>query len=161
MTVQAPTSLCVPSWKSLTGPVKTTVVEPPSLDHFVCYPLTTVVGAYGFHVPAVVKVEDEFSTPSHDREGRDRQLPVRADVEVRGLDRLRAQSASDKSLMCFPVFTTPIKKTTWTKNQFGTGHRLPDPEGRGALPADGDLSTGHDRGAGVPRPGHAWQLSQK
>ena len=31
-----PTWLCLPSWKSLTGPQKKRLAQPPGLDHFVC-----------------------------------------------------------------------------------------------------------------------------
>jgi hypothetical protein len=35
-----PNLLCVPSWKSLTGPPGTTPKTPPGLNHFTCYPVT-------------------------------------------------------------------------------------------------------------------------
>jgi len=130
MLVHAPVSLCLPSWKSLTGPPKTTAIAPTNLDHFTCYPLTPVGGAYGFKVPAVVKVEDEFSFPKYTtvKVGIGNFLCVPTWKFV-GTKVYKPQAANDKSLMCFPVFTTPVRNTVWTKNQFGKGKVFPTAKG--------------------------------
>jgi hypothetical protein len=130
MTVHAPISLCLPSWKSLTGPPTTKLIAPTNLDHFTCYPLTPIVGAYGFRVPAVVKVEDEFSFPKYTtvKVGIGNFLCVPTWKFV-GRTVYKPQGANDKSLMCFPVFTTPIRKIVWTKNQFGRGTVYPTAKG--------------------------------
>ena len=130
MKVHAPISLCVPSWKSLTGPPTNKQVEPTNLDHFTCYPLTQIVGAYGFRVPAVVKVEDEFSFPKYTtvKVGTGNFLCVPTWKYV-GTTVYKPQAANDKSLMCFPVSTPPIRKIVWTKNQFGRGTVYPTAKG--------------------------------
>jgi len=130
MTVHAPTSLCLPSWKSLTGPPTTKLIEPTNLDHFTCYPLTPIVGAYGFKAPAIVKVEDEFSFPKYTtvKVGIGNFLCVPTWKFV-GTTVYKPQGANDKSLMCFPVSPTPVKKIVWTKNQFGRGTVYPTAKG--------------------------------
>ncbi len=122
MTASPPTRLCLPTWKSLTGPPKESTKEPAGLDHFTCYPLTVLPGAYAFHLPASVKVEDQFSFPKfvQVKVGVANLLCVPTVKVVKGKV-YKIQAATDKSLMCFPEFTTPIKPQVYDLNQFGTG----------------------------------------
>ncbi|HUD69797.1 MAG TPA: hypothetical protein VMQ40_06135 [Acidimicrobiales bacterium] len=122
MTASPPTRLCLPTWKSLTGPPKESTKEPAGLDHFTCYPLTVLPGAYAFHTPAFVKVEDQFSFPKYVavKIGVANLLCVPTVKVVKGVV-YKIQAATDKSLMCFPEFTTPIKPQVYDLNQFGTG----------------------------------------
>jgi hypothetical protein len=111
-----PNMLCLPTWKSLTGPPNRTPNQPPGLNHFTCYPVTVVSGAYN---PPQVKLQDEFA-----------HAPVVAQVNpvpnelclptekiVGGVDYPIINAATH--LLCFPVSPTPILQP-WDQNQFGT-----------------------------------------
>jgi hypothetical protein len=126
MTAKPPIRLCLPTWKSLRGPPKEPTKQPPRLDHFTCYPLTMIPGAYAFKAPSFVKVEDEFSYPKYVqvRIGIADSLCVPTIKIVAGVA-YKPQSPTDKSLMCFPEFTTPIRKLVYDLNQFGTGRVFP------------------------------------
>src|SRR5580704_1054946 len=54
-----PNLLCVPSWKSLTGPPGQQPNTPPNLNHFTCYPVTVKSGAYA---PPPITLQDEFAS---------------------------------------------------------------------------------------------------
>jgi hypothetical protein len=113
-----PTLLCLPSWKSLTGPPKKRQVQPPGLDHFVCYPVTSSHAK--FTVPSLT-LQDEFDAK-----------PVTPQLvgSTPGLLCLPAKKVIGKavfeilhphgSLVCFPVIKTPIKSPVYDQNQFGT-----------------------------------------
>ena len=111
-----PNMLCLPTWKSLTGPPNRTPNQPPGLNHFTCYPVTVVSGAYN---PPPVQLQDEFA-----------HAPVPATVNpvpnelclptekiVGGVDYPIINAAMH--LLCFPVSPTPILQP-WDQNQFGT-----------------------------------------
>lgn len=112
-----PTLLCLPSWKSLTGPPQKKAPQPPGLGHFVCYP---VIRSHAkFTVPSL-RLQDEFAAK-----------PVTAKVgPVPGLLCLPAKKViagaafgilhPRGSLVCFPVVKTPIKTPVYDQNQFGT-----------------------------------------
>lgn len=53
-----PNLLCVPSWKSLTGPPKKQPTTPPGLNHFTCYSAKVAKGVYK---PPTVMLKDEFT----------------------------------------------------------------------------------------------------
>ena len=55
-----PDRFCVPSWKSLTGPLHRTPNTPPNLNHFTCYPITVTSGAY--KPPTGIMLRDEFAS---------------------------------------------------------------------------------------------------
>lgn len=126
MTANPPTRLCLPTWKSLKAPPKEKTKQPPGLDHFTCYPLSVIPGAYAFRAPGIVKVEDEFSYPKYVQVkiGVANLLCVPTTKVVAGVA-YKPQSAADKSLVCFPEFTTPIKRIVYDLNQFGTGRVFP------------------------------------
>ncbi len=117
-----PISLCLPTWKDTVAPVGTVNgVQPAGLDHFTCYPVKPVVGAYAFVPPKFVKAQDEF-TPSFVR-----LKLARADVlcvpTVKILPTgatFPLQSSGDLSLLCFPTSPTPIWKAVYDQNQFGS-----------------------------------------
>jgi hypothetical protein len=116
-----PNLLCLPSWKSLTGPPHQKKPQPPGLSHFTCYPVRLAPGATGYpNVPAVVQLKDEFT-----------KKPVRAKVSnVPDELCLPTKKVIGKKvtpavnprlhLLCFPVSSTPIVKKVWDQNQFGT-----------------------------------------
>jgi hypothetical protein len=112
-----PNLLCLPSWKSLTGPPMMTPNQPPGLNHFTCYPVHLVSGGYA---PPPVMLQDEFAP-----------APVPATVNpvpaelclptekiVGGVDYPIINATTH--LLCFPVSQTPIKNPVWDQNQFGT-----------------------------------------
>jgi hypothetical protein len=112
-----PNLLCVPSWKSLTGPPGKTPTTPPGLNHFTCYPVKVVSGHY---TPPAVMLQDEFA-----------KAPVNAEVNPVPVELcLPTEKIIGKKvfpiinptmhLLCFPVTKTPIIPTVWDENQFGT-----------------------------------------
>jgi hypothetical protein len=112
-----PNLLCVPSWKSLTGPPNKKPTTPPGLNHFTCYPVKVASGQY--HPPPVM-LKDEFS-----------QKPVSAQVSPVPVllclpttktvgTRVFKIINPAMHLLCFPVSKTPIRPTIWDENQFGT-----------------------------------------
>jgi hypothetical protein len=119
--VDAPTGLCLPSWKSNIAPPNMPTSAPPGLDHFTCYALTILASSYGFH-PANVKAEDEFSAPTYEpiKLGVANRLCVPTTKVVAGVS-YPPQTANDLSLVCFPSSQTPIWKLVFDQNQFGTG----------------------------------------
>jgi hypothetical protein len=113
-----PNLLCVPSWKSLTGPPGQTPTTPPNLNHFTCYPVKVTSGGY---TPPPVILQDEFD-PS----------PVSATVNpvpsvlCLPTEKILPTGQSfpiinpSLHLLCFPVSPTPIIPQVWDENQFGT-----------------------------------------
>ena len=115
-----PNLLCVPSWKSLTGPPGKTPKTPPRLNHFTCYPVTLAPGTPPYSPPPVM-LKDEFA-------------PAPVNAQVSGIpDELclptKKVLASGKifkiinpamHLLCFPVTPTPIISPVFDENQFGT-----------------------------------------
>jgi hypothetical protein len=112
-----PNLLCLPSWKSLTGPPKRKPATPPKLSHFTCYPVKVAAGAYN---PPPVMLQDEFA-----------KAPVPATVnpvpvelclpteKIVGNHVFKIINPA-MHLLCFPVTPTPIIPKVWDENQFGT-----------------------------------------
>jgi hypothetical protein len=109
--------LCLPTWKSLTGPPEEKAVEPPGLSHFTCYPVERVSGAYN---PPAVMLQDEFAP-----------APVNAQVDPTPVElciptekivgkKVYKIVNPNLSLLCFPVTQTPIITPVFDQNQFGT-----------------------------------------
>jgi len=116
-----PNQLCLPSWKSLTGPPKKAVVQPPGLSHFTCYPVTYVRGTAPFKPPASVLVKDQFAAkPVAVKVGAPVLLCLPTTKILRTGRRYPILNAKTH-LLCFGVSTTPTKKTVYDQNQFGTG----------------------------------------
>ncbi len=115
-----PNLLCVPSWKSLTGPPGKTPRTPPRLNHFTCYPVKLAPGTPPYSPPPVM-LQDEFA-----------KAPVNATVNPVPSELCLPTEkilASGKvfpiinptlHLLCFPVTPTPIIPKVWDENQFGT-----------------------------------------
>jgi hypothetical protein len=122
MRTGAPNKLCLPSWKdNITYPGAGPGVAPPGLDHFTCYPLVALAASYGFHPPAFVKVEDEFSAPRYIplKLARANQLCVPTVKILPTGFSYPPQGPNDPNLVCFPTSPTPIWKTVFDSNQFG------------------------------------------
>ena len=113
-----PNFLCVPSWKSLTGPPGRTPTTPPNLNHFTCYPVKLASSGY---TPPPVVLQDEFD-PS----------PVSATVnpvpselclpteKILPTGQVFPIINPSLHLLCYPVSPTPIIPKVWDENQFGT-----------------------------------------
>jgi len=113
-----PNLLCAPSWKSLTGPPGRSPTTPPGLNHFTCYPVKVVSGAY--NTPPVL-LQDEFAS-----------APVSATVspvpselclpteKILPTGQVFPIINAAQHLLCFPVSQTPIIPRVWDENQFGT-----------------------------------------
>jgi len=113
-----PNLLCVPSWKSLTGPPGKSPTTPPNLNHFTCYPVRVTSGSYN---PPPVLLQDEFA-----------HSPVSATVspvpselclpteKILPTGQVFPIINPTQHLLCFPVSPTPIISPVWDENQFGT-----------------------------------------
>jgi len=116
LTTGQPNLLCLPSWKSLTGPPHHKVPQPPRLNHFTCYPVKVAGGAY--HPPAVM-LKDEFA--AQPVSATVNPVPVELCLpteKIVGKHDFKIINAA-AHLLCFPVSPTPIKPTVWDQNQFG------------------------------------------
>jgi hypothetical protein len=113
-----PNLLCVPSWKSLTGPPGKVPTTPPGLNHFTCYPVSVKSGAYK---PPPVQLQDEFAhTPVSATVN-----PVPAELclpteKILPTGQVFPIINPSQHLLCFPVSPTPIIPQVWDENQFGT-----------------------------------------
>jgi hypothetical protein len=118
LNVAQPNLLCLPSWKSLTGPPTAKAAQPPGLDHFACYPVTVQQGAY--HAPAGVMLRDEFARKLVSV--RVNSVPKEFCAPTRKTVGKHVNKITNTtSLLCFPVSKTPRKATVYDKNQFGSG----------------------------------------
>lgn len=108
-----PNYLCLPSWKSLTGPPVEPTAAPPGLGHFACYP----VQGSGYK-PPVVMLQDEFGGPTTVQVSPvPTELCVPTEKIVNG--KVYKIIKPQWSLLCFPVSKTPIITPVYDKNQFG------------------------------------------
>jgi hypothetical protein len=57
--LKQPNLLCLPSWKSMTGPPNLKPTTPPGLNHFTCYPVADTAGTY--KIPSLVRLKDQFA----------------------------------------------------------------------------------------------------
>jgi hypothetical protein len=113
-----PNLLCVPSWKSLKGPLNKSVNTPPGLSHFTCYPVSVVGGA--FKPPSGLKLRDEFSAVKVPAQvnpiPKELCLPATKVVGTRTYPIVNPIP----HLLCFGVSKTPIRNPVWAQNQFGS-----------------------------------------
>lgn len=111
-----PNMLCLPSWKSLTGPPNKTPNQPPGLNHFTCYPVSVVSGAYN---PPALKLLDEFTSTNVAATVNKvpTELCLPTEKIVNGVDYPIINPTTH--LLCYPVTPTPILQP-WDQNQFGT-----------------------------------------
>jgi hypothetical protein len=127
MVAGSPTKLCLPTWKSKSGPPNKKQVAPPNLDHFACYPLTLLSAtSYGFKAVGAITVEDEFSYPKFVgvKIGVANLLCVPTTKSYQGAV-YSPISPADLSLVCFPVNKTPFWKVAYDENQFGQAAVFP------------------------------------
>jgi hypothetical protein len=121
LTVGQPKLLCLPSWKSPTGPPNKAVVRPPGLDHFTCYPVSYVAGGAKFAPPPLVVFKDQFGT-FETKIGKPILLcsPTQKTTPSGVVTPI---TNPDAHLLCFALkFKFPPKPlTVFDQNQFGTG----------------------------------------
>ena len=117
-----PNLLCLPSWKSLTGPPRQKLPQPPGLSHFTCYPVRLAPGSGGYQVPPAILLRDEFA-------GKAGPTQVQVSAVPQELCLPTAKTVGKKvtkivnsaaHLLCFGVTPTPTKPKVWDQNQFGT-----------------------------------------
>lgn len=112
-----PNLLCLPSWKSLTGPPHKKSPQPPGLNHFTCYPVKVAAGAYK---PPQVLLQDQFvAKPVPARVNRVPAELCLPTEKIVGKHHFKIINAA-AHLLCFPVTKTPHKPRVWDQNQFGT-----------------------------------------
>lgn len=118
----SPNQLCVPSWKSLTGPPNQSPNTPPGADHYTCYPVKYAAGSTKYKAPASVQVQDEFSPGALTtvKVGAPQALCVPTE---KILPSGAVFPINDPSLeyVCFKVSKTPVISPVYDENQFGTG----------------------------------------
>jgi hypothetical protein len=124
-TVQFPSLMCLPSWKSLKGLPNKKPVAPTTLDHFACYPLKAFNGSSRFTIPSLVKVRDEFSRSFVRVHVGAAEVLCVPTVKVANGVTYKTQGTNDPSLTCFLVTKTPILKVVYDENQFGQGAVYP------------------------------------
>ena len=113
-----PNELCLPTWKSLTGPPNMSAPQPPGLSHFTCYPVT-YSGTEQFKPPPTVKLKDEFATKNVKvTVGTPQELCVPTTKIVNGTTYPALNTTAH--LLCFNVSQTPIINPVFDQNQFGT-----------------------------------------
>jgi hypothetical protein len=113
-----PILLCLPSWKSLTGPPHMKLAQPPGLSHFTCYTVKVQQGAY--RIPKGIMLRDQFTK---------KPVPVRVIPTPIALCLPTQKTIGHHvfpilnpavHLLCFPVSKTPLKPKVFDQNQFGT-----------------------------------------
>ncbi len=112
-----PDLLCLPSWKSLTGPPGQSPNQPPGLSHFTCYPVSPVSGSYN---PPGLTLQDEFAPGPVGAQVSPvpTQLCLPTQKTINGT--VYPIINSTWHLLCYPVSKTPIIPKVWDQNQFGT-----------------------------------------
>jgi hypothetical protein len=115
-----PNMLCVPSWKSLTGPPGKTPNTPPGLNHFTCYPVKLAPGSSPYNPPPVM-LRDEFArAPVKAQAARIPAELCLPTVKILPSGKVFPIINPTLHLLCFPVTPTPIISKVFDENQFGT-----------------------------------------
>jgi hypothetical protein len=124
LNVGQPKLLCLPTWKSLTGPPSEPTNQPPNLNHFTCYSVTYVPGTAPFKVPGSVSLLDEFSptasVPVTVATPQLLCLPTEKIIQPAAGGTVTYPIINPKKhLLCFGVSQTPFPTTVFDLNQFG------------------------------------------
>ncbi len=120
-----PSRLCLPTWKSLTGPPRMKPNQPPGLDHFTCYPVTYDPNTPSRYVPpGPVSLQDQFATSPVAVQVGDPQLlclpTTKIVTSAAGVRTVYKANNPAAHLLCFSVTQTPFPPSVWDENQFGT-----------------------------------------
>jgi hypothetical protein len=120
--------LCLPTWKSLTGPPKMTPRQPPGLSHYTCYPVTAVTS--GQYKAPGFQLQDEFAAnpvPARVTSFKPTQLcvPTTKTVVTATGTKVYPIVPGALQLLCFRVTQTPRRTPVFDQNQFtGPGVRI-------------------------------------
>ena len=120
-----PSDLCLPTWKSLTGPPNKTPNQPAGLDHFTCYPATFAPQQPGskskMKIPAAdtIGLTDQFGF-SHVAVLPESMSLCVPTTKIVGARTYQAEQPTEH-LLCMLVSQTPFVSGVWDQNQFGTG----------------------------------------
>jgi hypothetical protein len=127
MSTGDPTSLCLPSWASTTGPVRPSSPAPEGLDYFTCYPLTAIAGDAGFTVPKVVAVQSQRHTKFVAVMAHSASRLCVPTTFIDDNQQTNPQSTNDRSMTCFGAKTTAkLAPKYWEQNAFGAGISRPE-----------------------------------
>jgi len=121
LTTGQPDSLCLPTWKSLTGPPDQSPPQPPGLDHFTCYPVSYVSPTQPFpHIPKRVTLTDQFGE-HFATVGAPTQLCIPTQKTVNS--QVTPITDPTDHLLCFAITVRRpgVHETPFDQNQFGTG----------------------------------------
>ena len=117
-----PNLLCLPSWKSMTGPPGLKPTTPPGLNHFSCYPVKDTNGSY--KIPPLVRLKDQFAsapvTVTVNPVPQELCLPTKKIIKTATGTKTYPMIDPATHLLCFGGPKTPIKPKVWDENQFGT-----------------------------------------
>ena len=117
-----PSSLCLPTWKSLTGPPVETPNQPPGLSHFTCYPVTFAPRGYSrvkLPTARTIGLTDQFGS-SHVGVIAESMSLCAPTTKIVGATTYNAIQPLEH-LLCMLVNQTPFPSGVWDQNQFGTG----------------------------------------
>jgi hypothetical protein len=117
-----PNLLCLPSWKSMTGPPNLKPTTPPGLNHFSCYPVKDTTGSY--KIPPSVLLRDQFASGPVKVQvypiPKELCLPTKKVITTKAGTKSYPIIDPATHLLCFVGPKTPIKPKVWDENQFGT-----------------------------------------
>jgi hypothetical protein len=120
--LKQPNLLCLPSWTSMTGPPKLKPTTPPGLNHFSCYPVGDMTGAY--KIPPVVLLKDQFAPAPVQVQinplPQELCLPTTKIVKTATGAKTYPILNPKVHLLCFGGIKTPTKPKVYDENQFGT-----------------------------------------
>ncbi len=119
-----PEALCLPTWKSLTGPPNEPTPQPPGLNHFTCYPTTYATGSKHYAPAGAVSLQDEFASgPVNVKVGGPKLLCLPTEKIIQQASGGTATYPiinPKKHLLCFNVSETPFPPNVFDQNQFGS-----------------------------------------
>jgi hypothetical protein len=121
--LKQPNLLCLPSWTSVTGPPKIKAVAPPGLNHFTCYPVGDMTGAY--KIPPIVLLKDQFDAGAPVQVQinplpQELCLPTKKIITTKAGTKTYPIVDPATHLLCFGGIKMPTKPKVYDKNQFGT-----------------------------------------
>jgi hypothetical protein len=118
-----PVLLCLPTWKSLTGPPSQTQVQPPGLSHFLCYTASVDPNSPTRFAPPPLTLQDQFMTkPVRAVAVTPNLLCLPTAKELSPLVGAAPVNFNGPHLMCFTlkVGSSPTPNV-FDQNQFGSG----------------------------------------
>lgn len=123
----SPSGLCLPTWSSTVTPPKNPSPQPPGIDHFTCYPLSTIAGSPTFKRGKIVRIEP--IAPGHFVNVKLKSTSSLC-VPTTMIDNVNSvedspQTSNDRSLTCFAVTPTTLAKRYYDLNEFGAGTSRP------------------------------------